>query len=169
MAPHKYRIRPGSQICMLGSPSYSLCGYFLMCFSQQGLISEVTFRWFFEASFLVKTEEDPTNDHHKDSPPVLLQGPKPTNMNERCFKYHWGQNYFIPFLLFGGIIFGNYCRNFTAWIPEIINCCNVMVAAVLPWKPRKCRLQLQLFSRCCVGISYCNATSFFTGFYLFRI
>ena len=24
--------------------------------------------------------------------------------------YHWGQNYFIPFVMFGGIIFGNYYR-----------------------------------------------------------
>ena len=24
--------------------------------------------------------------------------------------YHWGQNYYIPFFMFGGIIFGNYYR-----------------------------------------------------------
>ena len=25
-------------------------------------------------------------------------------------NYHWGQNYYIPFFMFWGIIFGNYYR-----------------------------------------------------------
>ena len=38
---------------------------------------------------------------------------------------------------------------------------NVMIGAVLTWKPRISRLQLPLFSWCCVGINCCNAIVFF--------
>ena len=31
-----------------------------------------------------------------------------------------------------------------------------MIGAVLPWKPRLIRLQLQVSARCCVGIHFCN-------------
>ena len=35
-----------------------------------------------------------------------------------------------------------------------------MIGAVLHWKPRTCRLQLQFFSLCCVGIHYRNVMPF---------
>ena len=74
-------------------------------------------------------------------------------------KYHWGQNYYIPFFAFWGIIFGNYYRNLYSMIfLGEVNYCNVMVAAVLHGKPQIIRLQLQFFSRFCVGINYCNVT-----------
>ena len=30
----------------------------------------------------------------------------------QCAHYHWGPNYYIPFFMFWGIIFGNYYRKF---------------------------------------------------------
>ena len=57
--------------------------------------------------------------------------------------------------------------------PGRINYCNVRIGAVFPRKQQKFRLQLQFFSRFCVGINYCNVTpplkGFSTGVYLFRI
>ena len=41
-----------------------------------------------------------------------------------------------------------------------MNYFNVMIGAVLPWKERIFQLQLQFFSPCYVGISYCNVTPF---------
>ena len=52
--------------------------------------------------------------------------------------YHWGQNYYIPYLWFWGIIFGNYYRKLYRIIfLGGINKCNVRIGADLPWKPRK--------------------------------
>ena len=39
-----------------------------------------------------------------------------------------------------------------------IHYCNAMTGAVLPWKERIFRLQLQFFSPCYVEINYCNVT-----------
>ena len=49
-----------------------------------------------------------------------------------------------------------------------INYCNVMVGAVLPWKARIFRLQLQFFLLY-VRMNYCNVTPFLYRFYLSRI
>ena len=40
--------------------------------------------------------------------------------------------------------------------PGRINSCNVRIGTVLPWKERIFRLQLQFFSRRCVGMKYCT-------------
>ena len=74
---------------------------------------------------------------------------------------HWGQNYDIPFFfrcgeLFSVIVPENLQRDILAGI----NYCNVVIGAVLPWKERRFRLQLQFFSLCYVGINYCNVTPF---------
>ena len=42
-----------------------------------------------------------------------------------------------------------------------------MIGTVLPCKPRIIRLQLQFFSRCCVGINYCNVTLHFYRIWCF--
>ena len=75
------------------------------------------------------------------------------------FKYHWGQNYYIPFFSFGGILFGNYYRKFYSmkFLGELF---TVMTVAVLPLQKRIFRLQLQFFSLCFVGLSHCNITPF---------
>ena len=49
--------------------------------------------------------------------------------------------------------------NFTAWYSRISggkNYYNVVIGAVLLWKERILRLQLQFFSLCCVWINNCN-------------
>ena len=43
-----------------------------------------------------------------------------------------------------------------------------MIDAVLPWKERIFRLQLQFFSSCYVGTNYCNVTSFLYRLWSFR-
>ena len=83
--------------------------------------------------------------------------------------YHWGQNYYIPLLN----VLGNYFRlllqeTLQHNIPGGLKYCNVTNGAVLPWKERIFRLRLQFFSRCCVGIHYCNVTPFLQD-YLSRI
>ena len=45
---------------------------------------------------------------------------------------------------------------------------NVMIGAVLSWKPRVFRLQLQVFSLCCVGINYCDVMPLHYRLYVFR-
>ena len=64
--------------------------------------------------------------------------------------------------LFSVIIAGNHDQHD---IPGIINNCNVMIGAALPWKARIFRLQLQFFSPCCVWelISCCNVTLYALG------
>ena len=73
---------------------------------------------------------------------------------------HWGQNHYIPFLLFWGLIFGNYFRKLYSiiFLGESITV-FVMIGTVLPWRPRIFRSQLQFSSPCCVGINYCNPGS----------
>ena len=67
--------------------------------------------------------------------------------------------------LFSVLITGN----FTAWHSWGINYCNVMISAVLLWKERIFRLQLQFFSPSHVWISYCNITPCLYKMYLFRM
>ena len=55
--------------------------------------------------------------------------------------------------------------NFTASYSWGINYCNVMIGALLSWKPRIFWLQLQFLSLCCVGINYCNVMPFLYRFY----
>ena len=57
--------------------------------------------------------------------------------------------YFISF-------WGTLQHNFAGGI----NCCNVMIGAVLSWKQRIFGLQSQFYSLCCVGINYCNVLPF---------
>ena len=70
----------------------------------------------------------------------------PTTIGDKILAYRF---------LFGRIIFGDYYRKLYSIIfLGGISCCNVRIGAVLPWKPRIFRLQLQFFSLCCVGINY---------------
>ena len=50
-------------------------------------------------------------------------------------------------------------------IPGGINYCNVIIGAVLAWKPQIIRLQLQFFFRILGGTNYCNVT---LRFYMIR-
>ena len=50
-----------------------------------------------------------------------------------------------------------------------MNYCNIVIGAVLPWKERIFRLQLQFFSPCYVGINDCNVTSFLYRILSFQI
>ena len=50
-------------------------------------------------------------------------------------------------------MFGNYYRKlYCISFLGGVSYCNVMIGAVLPWKERIFRLQLQFFSLCCVGL-----------------
>ena len=53
-------------------------------------------------------------------------------------------------------------------IPGGIHYCNVTIGAVLSWKPRIIRLQLQFFFRIPGGINYCNVTLRFYMILSFR-
>ena len=57
-------------------------------------------------------------------------------------------------------IFCHYFRKLNSMnvLAELTNCCNVTIGAVLLWKLRIIRLQLQFFFRRRVGINDCNVT-----------
>ena len=57
--------------------------------------------------------------------------------------YHWGQNYYIPFLCFGELLLETLQHD----ILGEINYCNATIGAVLPWKERIFRLQLHFSFR----------------------
>ena len=69
--------------------------------------------------------------------------------------------------LFGGTKFLFFFPFSTA--PYSWRYCNVMIGAVLPWKPQTCRLQLQFFVWCCVEIHYFYVVRFhYRIFFLFQ-
>ena len=44
------------------------------------------------------------------SSPLVLPSATQQLVVKNSKLYHWGQNYYIPFFMFWGIIFGNYYR-----------------------------------------------------------
>ena len=65
------------------------------------------------------------------------------------------------------MVFSNFLLHefYSIKIPKGIHCCNVVIGSVFLWEPQVTRLQLQLFSRCCLGIRYCSVDTCLAGFF----
>ena len=82
---------------------------------------------------------------------------------------HWGQNYYMLFLLFGGISWQLSQDALQHKSLGGMNYCNVRIGAVLPCRTRLSWLQLQFFSLYCVGTNCCNVMPFLCRILVFRI